>query len=68
LLIYLSYNVLETVHRINVGGMKLTPFNDTLWRTWIPDKDFLVFNVAAALVTQVTIRELLIFMLNILLE
>jgi hypothetical protein len=68
LLIYLSYNVLETVHRINVGGMKLTPFNDTLWRTWIPHKDFLVFNVAAALVTQVTIRELLIFMLNILLE
>jgi hypothetical protein len=48
--------------------MKLTPFNDTLWRTWIPDKDFLVFNVAAALVTQVTIREFLIFMLNILLE
>ncbi|KAK2381751.1 putative pectinesterase/pectinesterase inhibitor [Trifolium repens] len=48
----LSYNVLETVHRINVGGMKLTPFNDTLWRTWIPDKDFLVFKEAAKTVVS----------------
>jgi hypothetical protein len=39
----LSSQVLETIHRINVGGMKITPFNDTLWRTWIPDEDFLVF-------------------------
>ena len=31
----LSSQVLETVHRINVGGVKVTPFNDTLWRTWI---------------------------------
>jgi serine/threonine protein kinase len=43
----LSSQVLETVHRINVGGMKITPFNDTLWRTWIPDEDFLVFKEAA---------------------
>ena len=43
----LSYQVLETVHRINVGGLKLTPFNDTLWRTWIPDEDFLVLKDAA---------------------
>lgn len=43
----LSSQVLETVHRINVGGMKLTPFNDTLWRTWIPDDDYLVFKEAA---------------------
>lgn len=28
----------ETVHRVNVGGPKLTPFNDSLWRTWgVPD-------------------------------
>lgn len=33
--------VLETVHRINVGGAKVTPYNDTLWRTWIPDDNFL---------------------------
>ncbi|KAK4733839.1 hypothetical protein R3W88_008100 [Solanum pinnatisectum] len=38
---------LETVHRINVGGLKLTPFNDTLWRSWIPDEDFLILKYAA---------------------
>ncbi|XP_057445989.1 probable receptor-like protein kinase At5g24010 [Lotus japonicus] len=43
----LSSQVLETVHRINVGGVKLTPFNDTLWRTWIPDEDYLVLKDAA---------------------
>ncbi|XP_047160828.1 probable receptor-like protein kinase At5g24010 [Vigna umbellata] len=43
----LSSQVLETVHRINVGGAKVTPFNDTLWRTWIPDEEFLVFKDAA---------------------
>ncbi|KAK7283616.1 hypothetical protein RIF29_13256 [Crotalaria pallida] len=43
----LSSNVLETIHRINVGGVKLTPFNDTLWRTWIPDEEFLIFKDAA---------------------
>lgn len=32
---------LETVYRINIGGKKVTPFNDTLWRTWIPDENFL---------------------------
>ncbi|XP_058779125.1 probable receptor-like protein kinase At5g24010 [Vicia villosa] len=48
----LSYDVLETIHRINVGGVKLTPFNDTLWRTWIPDSDFLVFKEAAKAVVS----------------
>ncbi|KAJ7969892.1 Receptor-like protein kinase [Quillaja saponaria] len=43
----LSSQVLETIHRINVGGSKLTPFNDTLWRTWIPDEDYIVFKSAA---------------------
>ncbi|KAH7557683.1 hypothetical protein ACOSQ2_027802 [Xanthoceras sorbifolium] len=43
----LSSQVLETIYRINVGGLKLTPFNDTLWRTWIPDEDFLDFKSAA---------------------
>uniref|UniRef100_A0A2P2QLD9 Uncharacterized protein MANES_06G151900 n=1 Tax=Rhizophora mucronata TaxID=61149 RepID=A0A2P2QLD9_RHIMU len=43
----ISLNVLETIHRINVGGSKLTPFNDTLWRTWIPDEEFLVLKSAA---------------------
>ncbi|XP_020221921.1 probable receptor-like protein kinase At5g24010 [Cajanus cajan] len=43
----LSSKVLETIHRINVGGAKVTPFNDSLWRTWIPDEEFLVFKDAA---------------------
>ncbi|XP_010519470.1 PREDICTED: probable receptor-like protein kinase At5g24010 isoform X2 [Tarenaya hassleriana] len=42
-----SSRVLETVHRINVGGMKLTPFNDTLWRTWLVDDEYLVLKSAA---------------------
>uniref|UniRef100_A0A1U8ATV5 Probable receptor-like protein kinase At5g24010 isoform X1 n=1 Tax=Nelumbo nucifera TaxID=4432 RepID=A0A1U8ATV5_NELNU len=33
----LPSKVLETIYRINVGGSKITPTNDTLWRTWIPD-------------------------------
>ncbi|KAJ6735285.1 MALECTIN/RECEPTOR-LIKE KINASE FAMILY PROTEIN [Salix purpurea] len=45
----LSSHVLETIHRINVGGSKLVPFNDTLWRTWTPDDDFLVLKSAAKL-------------------
>ncbi|CAK9176902.1 unnamed protein product [Ilex paraguariensis] len=43
----ISSQILETVHRINVGGSKLTPFNDTLWRSWLPDEDFLVLKSAA---------------------
>lgn len=31
----------ETVYRVNVGGPKVTPFNDSLWRTWVPDGEFL---------------------------
>ncbi|KAK9147427.1 hypothetical protein Scep_006184 [Stephania cephalantha] len=43
---------LETVHRINVGGEKITPFNDTLWRNWIPDEQFLVLKNAAKRVSR----------------
>ncbi|KAF3432941.1 hypothetical protein FNV43_RR24043 [Rhamnella rubrinervis] len=43
----ISSNVLETIYRINVGGPKLTPFNDTLWRTWLPDENYLVLKYAA---------------------
>ncbi|PSS30719.1 Receptor-like protein kinase precursor [Actinidia chinensis var. chinensis] len=38
---------LHTVHRINVGGSTLTPENDSLWRSWVPDDAFL-FNPKAA--------------------
>ncbi|CAN6289829.1 unnamed protein product [Urochloa humidicola] len=37
----LSTQALETVHRINMGSPKITPSNDTLWRTWVPDEAFL---------------------------
>ncbi|KAJ0983943.1 hypothetical protein J5N97_002299 [Dioscorea zingiberensis] len=38
----LSSQAFETVYRINMGGPKITPKNDTLWRTWIPDAEFLI--------------------------
>ncbi|KDP32007.1 hypothetical protein JCGZ_12468 [Jatropha curcas] len=34
---------LHTIHRINVGGDKVTENNDSLWRNWIPDDDFLSY-------------------------
>lgn len=37
----------ESVYRINVGGPKITSFNDTLWRNWIPDDNFLRLNYSA---------------------
>lgn len=33
---------LETVQRVNMGGPLVTYENDTLWRTWVSDADFLV--------------------------
>ncbi|KAL5218379.1 hypothetical protein ABZP36_019063 [Zizania latifolia] len=38
----LSTQALETVHRINMGEPKVTPKNDTLWREWLPDRNFQV--------------------------
>lgn len=37
----LSRNAYETMFRVNVGGAKVTPFNDSLWRTWVTDDGFL---------------------------
>ncbi|KAF2302120.1 hypothetical protein GH714_032853 [Hevea brasiliensis] len=34
---------LHTTYRINVGGSKVTATNDSLWRNWIPDDDFLTY-------------------------
>jgi hypothetical protein len=45
---------LETVWRVNMGGQTVTPDNDTLWRTWIPDKSFLVQPDAATNASNVT--------------
>ncbi|KAK8710414.1 hypothetical protein V6N13_145738 [Hibiscus sabdariffa] len=36
----LSYT-LQTIHRINVGGLTITPESDTLLRTWLPDDRYL---------------------------
>ncbi|KAG8384326.1 hypothetical protein BUALT_Bualt04G0106600 [Buddleja alternifolia] len=33
---------LRVIHRINVGGPKIMPNNDTLLRNWIPDDPYLV--------------------------
>ncbi|KAF8396675.1 hypothetical protein HHK36_018300 [Tetracentron sinense] len=33
---------LETVFRVNMGGPTISPSNDTLGRTWVPDQDFLL--------------------------
>lgn len=43
----LSAQALETIHRINMGTPKITPSNDTLWRTWLPDGTFLVDRTVA---------------------
>ncbi|PKA63274.1 Receptor-like protein kinase HERK 1 [Apostasia shenzhenica] len=37
----LSKAVLETIYRINMGGIKVFPSQDTLWRTWLSDRSFL---------------------------
>ncbi|TYH78984.1 hypothetical protein ES332_D03G029500v1 [Gossypium tomentosum] len=37
----LRSRVLHTVYRINVGGATITTDEDTLWRNWIPDDQFL---------------------------
>ncbi|KAI3702894.1 hypothetical protein L6452_28647 [Arctium lappa] len=38
----------ETVYRLNMGGPKLTPQNDTLGRTWENDEKYLHVNSSAA--------------------
>ena len=39
----LESHAVHTIHRINVGGVTITPENDTLWRSWIPDDAYLYF-------------------------
>ncbi|KAK1270732.1 Receptor-like protein kinase HERK 1 [Acorus gramineus] len=38
----LATQTLETIYRINMGGPKVFPSNDTLSRTWVPDQGFLL--------------------------
>ena len=42
---------LQTIYRINVGGPKITPENDTLWRNWDPDDGYLVNSGSATRVS-----------------
>ncbi|CAN6336386.1 unnamed protein product [Urochloa humidicola] len=42
----LSVQPLQTFYRINVGGQKVTPDNDTLWRTWATDQSFFLNSTA----------------------
>ncbi|XVF33282.1 hypothetical protein REPUB_Repub17cG0155500 [Reevesia pubescens] len=37
----LNQQAFEVVYRGTVGGPKVTPFNDSLWRTWLPDDEYL---------------------------
>lgn len=39
----LSKYAFEVSYRLNVGGPIVTPKNDTLWRTWQPDTQFMAF-------------------------
>ncbi|XP_030540928.1 probable receptor-like protein kinase At5g24010 [Rhodamnia argentea] len=37
----LNRQAFEVLYRVSVGGPKVTPFNDSLWRTWVPDDAYL---------------------------
>lgn len=36
----LNKQAFQVMYRLTVGGPKVTPFNDSLWRTWLPDDDY----------------------------
>lgn len=48
---------LETVWRINMGGPTISPSNDTLQRTWVPDQHFLATPDLAVDVTNLDAVE-----------
>ncbi|CAH8356521.1 unnamed protein product [Eruca vesicaria subsp. sativa] len=53
----LSDYAYQSVYRVNVGGPLIMPANDTLGRTWIPDKEFLKdANMAKDVKTTSTIK------------
>ncbi|KAL8547194.1 hypothetical protein ACS0TY_006777 [Phlomoides rotata] len=39
----LNHHAMEVSYRLNVGGHLITPMNDTLSRTWLPDTKFMTF-------------------------
>ncbi|KAJ6691710.1 hypothetical protein OIU79_013664 [Salix purpurea] len=49
----LSWQALETVYRVNMGGPTVSFENDTLGRTWVPDKSYLLGNNLAINVSNI---------------
>ncbi|KAK4341362.1 hypothetical protein RND71_039863 [Anisodus tanguticus] len=43
----LSLSCLSVIHRINVGGLRIIPENDTMRRNWVPDDDYLFIKGSA---------------------
>ncbi|KAL5556905.1 hypothetical protein UlMin_039141 [Ulmus minor] len=50
-------HVFHTIHRINVGGSKIRPDDDILWRNWVPGDKYLI-NPVAAMNSQFYSKEL----------
>ncbi|KAK4785513.1 hypothetical protein SAY86_002202 [Trapa natans] len=44
---------LETVHRVNMGGPAISSLNDSLWRSWVNDWNFLINKGLAKNVTNI---------------
>ncbi|KAJ6432751.1 hypothetical protein OIU84_019900 [Salix udensis] len=44
---------LETVERVNMGNQTVSPRNDTLWRFWVSDNEYLIHNNLVTLVSNV---------------
>ncbi|XP_010520290.1 PREDICTED: receptor-like protein kinase HERK 1 isoform X2 [Tarenaya hassleriana] len=49
----LTWQVLETVARVNMGGPLVTPNNDTLSRTWVSDSGFILGKNLAKSVSKI---------------
>ncbi|CAA7032171.1 unnamed protein product [Microthlaspi erraticum] len=50
----LSRQALETVYRVNMGGPRVTPNNDTLSRIWEPDSEFLIEKNLVKIVSKIS--------------
>ncbi|KAG5253658.1 kinase family protein [Salix suchowensis] len=49
----LTWQALETVHRVNMGGPTVSFESDTLGRTWVPEQSFLIQNNLAINVSNI---------------
>ncbi|KAE8711423.1 Receptor-like protein kinase THESEUS 1 [Hibiscus syriacus] len=49
----LTWQALETVARVNMGGPMVSLDNDTLSRTWVPDQSFLIEKNLASTVSNI---------------